>query len=240
MSVQITKEDREKLFRQGVVELRFPSSTVSSLMHKQLMAIEKFLSGVEQGFLCVDVDRNALSNQDDNGWLQSWVSPSNVDKMEENLLALKDLGITTMQFGYELGALWERENRNKYVENLLYCIDKYHTVPSGDDPGFQIQNTPSSEPMLGNPFFACDVDGRLYQGCAVVLEKTLPTFNETAKIGHVHDYQTLEGVQKDRLAQVKHFLDGTRKSPEEYRRLHSNMHLGYQVRTALHAKRHNV
>jgi sulfatase maturation enzyme AslB (radical SAM superfamily) len=168
------------------------------------------------------------------------VSPSNVDKMEENLLALKDLGITTMQFGYELGALWERENRNKYVENLLYCIDKYHTVPSGDDPGFQIQNTPSSEPMLGNPFFACDVDGRLYQGCAVVLEKTLPTFNETAKIGHVHDYQTLEGVQKDRLAQVKHFLDGTRKSPEEYRRLHSNMHLGYQVRTALHAKRHNV
>jgi hypothetical protein len=162
------------------------------------------------------------------------VSPESVDRVSENVKYMAERGVRRVQLAYELGANWEKGPRQRYLEHLEGVIRDFH----GKD--FQIQNSPYSEPVLGNPFFVIDCNGDMFQGCAVVLEKTLPTFNDTARLGHISQVDSLVGRQRDRLAQVTYFLKGTRPNPADWIRLRSNMHLGYQVRRLLLSLGHNV
>ncbi|MBK7579462.1 MAG: radical SAM protein [Myxococcales bacterium] len=163
------------------------------------------------------------------------VSPESVDRAFDNVAYLKSRGVPRVQLAYELGANWEHDTRASYIRGLEAAIRTFH----GKD-GFQIQNSPYSEPVLGNPFFVIDCNGDMFQGCAVVLEKTLPTFNDVARLGHISAVDTLVGRQRERLAQVTYFLKHTRPNAADYVRLRSNMQLGYQVRRSLLALGHNV
>ena len=163
------------------------------------------------------------------------VSPENVHQMVENVGYLKGRGVKQVQLGYELGAMWTPELRRAYLQGLRAAIEAHHR--HGE---FVVQNSPYSEPVLGNPFFVVDVNGDMFQGCAVVLEKTLPTFNDTARLGHISQIHSLDGLQRDRVGQIRHFLRGTRPNPQDYPKLRSNMHLGYQVRWMLTEMGHGV
>ncbi len=162
------------------------------------------------------------------------VSPENVGRVLDNVAYLKERGVPRVQLAYELGPLWDQPSQARYLATLRAAIETFH----GKD--FQIQNSPWSEPVLGNAFFAIDCNGDMFQGCAVVLENTLPTFNDTARLGHIDDIDTLSGKQRERLAQVTHFLRGTRPNASDYVRLRSNMQLGYRVRKLLLELRHNL
>jgi sulfatase maturation enzyme AslB (radical SAM superfamily) len=153
------------------------------------------------------------------------VSPSNVDRIEENVLFFKNLGVRRLQVTYELGAYWCEPYRSQYVRGFREVIEKH----DGQD-GFCLQHGPSSEPVLGNMTFIVDVNGDMYRGCAVVLEKTMPRFNEVVRIPNLEQLEDLESYVRDREDQVRDFLRRTRCAENDYKLLKSNMHLGYLLR----------
>ena len=152
------------------------------------------------------------------------VSPENVEQMEENVLHFKRLGVKRLQVTYELGAYWCEPFRSQYVKNFRYVIEKYN------ERSFVLQHGPSSEPVLGNMTFIVDVNGDMYRGCAVVLEKTMPRFNEVVRIPNLDTLENLTGYVRTREEQVRDFLRRTRIAENDYRLLKSNMHLGYLLR----------
>jgi len=192
--------------------------------HDQRAAYEKILG-------CIDL----LNERGLDYFCNMCVSPENVDRMVDNARFLMRRGVKRVQLGYELGALWDARGRSAYLAGLEAAIRELH-----DQDGFRIQNGPYSEPVLGNPFFVVDCNGDMFQGCAVVLERTLPTFNDTARLGHISEVDSLVGRQRDRLGQVRYFLRGTRPNQADWVRLRSNMHLGYLVRRLLLQMGHNV
>ncbi len=153
------------------------------------------------------------------------VSPSNVDRMEENVLFFKGLGVRRLQVTYELGAYWCEPYRSKYVQGFRHVIEKYD-----GQGGFCLQHSPSSEPVLGNMTFIVDVNGDMYRGCAVVLEKTMPRFNEVVRIPNLEQQDDLHQFVRTRQEQVRDFLRRTRVADNDYKLLKSNMHLGYLLR----------
>lgn len=153
------------------------------------------------------------------------VSPENVDRMEENVLFFRDLGVRRLQVTYELGAHWREPFRSAYVRGFREVIEKY------DGQGeFSLQYGPSSEPVLGNMTFIVDVNGDMYRGCAVVLEKTMPRFNEVVRIPNLDEQRDLTSFVRSRDEQVRDFLRRTRVAENDYKLLRSNMHLGYLLR----------
>lgn len=152
------------------------------------------------------------------------VSPSNVEQMEANVLHFKQLGVKRLQVTYELGAYWCEPYRSTYVKNFFDVIEKH------DGPGFCLQHGPSSEPVLGNMTFIVDVNGDMYRGCAVVLEKTMPRFNEVVRIPNIDQQTDLTQYVRTREEQVRDFLRRTRIADNDYKLLRSNMHLGYLLR----------
>lgn len=153
------------------------------------------------------------------------VSPENVDRMEENVLFFKNLGVRRLQVTYELGAHWCEPYRSQYVRGFRHVIETY----DGKD-GLCLQHSPSSEPVLGNMTFIIDVNGDMYRGCAVVLEKTMPRFNEVVRIPNIDEVGDLTTYVRSREEQVRDFLRRTREADNDYKLLKSNMHLGYLLR----------
>jgi sulfatase maturation enzyme AslB (radical SAM superfamily) len=153
------------------------------------------------------------------------VSPQNVDRIEENVLFFKELGVRRLQVTYELGAHWCEPYRSKYIRGFRDVIEKY----DGQD-GLCLQHSPSSEPVLGSMTFIVDVNGDMYRGCAVVLEKTMPRFNEVVGLPNLDEIDDLESYVRSRDEQVRDFLRRTRVAPNDYKLLKSNMHLGYLLR----------
>jgi pyruvate-formate lyase-activating enzyme len=151
------------------------------------------------------------------------ISPHNVDRMYANVEHLIGLGVPTLQIAYELGANWTEPDRKAYLVEFERCL-----VELGSRVA--IQNSPEAEPVLGSPFFVFDVTGEIFQGCAIVLEETLPTFNAAAKIGHLDSIGSLSRRQRSRIDQVTYFLRATRPNDADWIRIRSNMHLGYQLR----------
>jgi sulfatase maturation enzyme AslB (radical SAM superfamily) len=156
------------------------------------------------------------------------VSPDNVDAMGDNVAALFDLGATTVQVAYELGATWDREHRQRYVEALLRTKERYR-----HEPRRRVQNNWESEPVLGSSFFVLDVHGALYHGCAIVLEESMPAFDRATRIGSVSSVSSLAPLRRSLLQQLGHIRGGTRSSRDEYARLRSNLLLGLAVRRQL-------
>jgi sulfatase maturation enzyme AslB (radical SAM superfamily) len=153
------------------------------------------------------------------------VSPSNVERMEENVLHFKRLGVRRLQVTYELGAHWCEPYRSRYVKSFRHVIERYDRTD-----GFRLQHGPSSEPVLGIMTFIVDVNGDMYRGCAVVLEKTMPRFNEVVSIPHLDTHRDLHHYVRTREEQVRDFLRRTRVAENDYMLLKSNMHLGYLLR----------
>jgi sulfatase maturation enzyme AslB (radical SAM superfamily) len=158
------------------------------------------------------------------------VSPSNVEQMAENVLHFKNIGVRRLQVTYELGAHWCEPYRSAYVKNFRYVIEKYNRVD-----GFRLQYGPGSEPVLGNMTFIVDVNGDMYRGCAVVLEKTMPRFNEVVSMPNLDAHHDLHGYVRTREEQVRDFLRRTRVADNDYKLLKSNMHLGYLLRREMFA-----
>jgi MoaA/NifB/PqqE/SkfB family radical SAM enzyme len=163
------------------------------------------------------------------------VSPGNVDQMFENARHLKHEGVKRVQVSYELGALWEADGRRRYLAGLRRIIEELHDAKS-----YRVQDSPHGEPVLASLYFTFDCNGDVFNGPAVVLEKTLPAYNEAGRVGHVSSLKSLEGLERTRFEQVTYYMRETRSHPYSWDRLRSCMHLGYRVRTMLIEMRHNV
>lgn len=162
------------------------------------------------------------------------VSPGNVDRMFENARHLKQEGVKRVQVSYELGALWEAEGRRRYLHGLRRVIEELH-----DDATYRVQDSPHGEPVLSSVYFTFDCNGDVFNGPAVVLEKTLPAYNEAGRVGHVDTLASLDGLERSRFAQVTYYLRTTRGEPYAWNRLRSCMHLGYRVQHMLLEMKHN-
>lgn len=164
------------------------------------------------------------------------ITPETVEEMVPNVSYMRSRGVGQVQVAYELGANWVPDARKRYIENLERVVREFHNPKAG----FVVQNGGANEPVLGSAFFVVDCNGDMFQGCAVVLEKTLPTFNEVARLGHISEIDTLVGRQRDPVGQVTYFLRGTKPNQQDWIRLRSNMHLGYQVKQLLNRLGHNT
>ena len=173
-----------------------------------------------------------LNERNVNFFVNMVVSPSNVDRMEENVRHFKELGVRRLQITYELGAHWREPFRSRYVDNFCSAIERYDGRYEGER-GFTLQHGREGEPVLGNMVFIVDVNGDMFRGCAIVLEKTMPRFNDVTRIGHIDDHESLRPFVRSKLDQVTDFLRRTRIAPNDYMLLRSNMHLGYQLQHAV-------
>jgi len=162
------------------------------------------------------------------------VSPGNVDQMFENARHLKAEGVKRVQVSYELGALWEADGRRRYLAGLRRVIEELH-----DDRTYRVQDSPHGEPVLASVYFTFDCNGDVFNGPAVVLEKTLPAYNEAGRVGNVATLTSLEGLDRSRFEQVTYYMRATRSHPYSWDRLRSCMHLGYRVRSMLVEMKHN-
>lgn len=156
------------------------------------------------------------------------VTPDSAHAMVDNVGHIKALGAGRLQIAYELGGMWRAPDRARFLAGLRASIEAHH-----EEGVFDIMNAPDAEPVLGNMTFVLDTNGDVYRGCSIVLEHHMPTFNRSTFCGRVDDLDHLAPFMRSRLAQVDAFLRYTRRDPRDYEILHTNYHLGYQVRRML-------
>lgn len=177
----------------------------------------------ERAFGVVVENIRSLVAQNIPFFVNMCVSPQNVDNMFDNARFLADLGIPRIQIAYELGADWTAPLQQRFLVQFSRCLSGLH------GRAVHIQNNPSSEPVLGSSLAILDANGDIYRGCAIVLEKNNPTFNEAARVCRYDELQDLRGFVQPRIDVVRHFMTHT-TDPGDWRRIRSNMHLGYRMK----------
>lgn len=145
--------------------------------------------------------------------------PENLADLEKNVHYLMDLGAKNIQLSYTIGTHWLKQDIQSYFQILKRIIKI---------PDLNLRNLLSeSEPVLSSTQILVDSSGKIYLGCAAVLEKTFPELNKSfyfKELAKVTDILSLEKTKEEQMT----FLEKINKkfSPKLQRMIADNLRLG--------------
>lgn len=131
------------------------------------------------------------------------VSPASAGKLASSTAFLLDEGVRRLQFSYALGADWTVADRKTLARQLALACRRAEAIL----PPVDILNLNSSaEPVLLSRQHVVDVDGRLYLGCSIVLEKRWPRLHEAFRCGQVGRLARLPCLDRAPAGQLDRIL----------------------------------
>jgi len=146
-------------------------------------------------------------------------SPKNIKDLEKNIHYLINIGAKNILLSYTIGSYWPE----KIIKSYLKLLKKFIKIQN-----LNLRNsTESSEPILGSPQILIDSSGKIYLGCAAVLEKTFPELNKSFYFNElikVKEILALKRTKKDQVALLKKL--SKKFNPKLQRMILNNLRFG--------------
>lgn len=145
--------------------------------------------------------------------------PENLPGLQAGIRYLMKAGVRNIQLSYAIGATWGAAPIRAFLGALRRALKM---------PGFRLVNPlEESEPILGSPQILVTSAGRIYLGCAAVLERSFPLLNEAFyfnDLARVKDIRMLERGKGEQLKLLGRF---SRACPPRYKKMiESNLKFG--------------
>lgn len=115
--------------------------------------------------------------------------PQNLKDLKNNINYLLNLGVTDIQLSYAVGTYWPKKDISFYLKILNDIIRI---------PNLNLRNLiNNSEPILASPQSLVDTSGKVYIGCAGVLEKKYPQLNKSFYFGQLQKIKNIDSLYKN-------------------------------------------
>ncbi|MDD5067862.1 MAG: radical SAM protein [bacterium] len=148
--------------------------------------------------------------------------PRDLKEMKSNIDHLRELGVKNIQLSYAVGTYWSTDQIRSYLR-ILSDLAKV--------PDLNIRNLLSkSEPVLASPQILITSAGKIYLGCAAVLERSFPLLNRAFYFSGLTQVKNLSMLEREQEEQLKILDRCVQKLPSSQKKvISSNLLLGRAV-----------
>jgi len=143
--------------------------------------------------------------------------PQDLKYLKENVDYLIHLGVKDIQLAYAIGAYFKKKDLLAFIDELREIIK------ITEKKRVKLRNLYNKEPVLSAPQITIDSSGEIYIGCAFVLEKAFPQFNESFYLGTLKNVKNISFLKRTRQEQLELLLEEKEKLPPN---LLTNLYFG--------------
>ena len=165
----------------------------------------------------------ALVRADADFFVNLVVTPASAGRLAVSAAFLLEEGVRRLQFAYALGADWDRASRAVLGRQL--ALARKRTELRADI----LNRRSASEPVFLSRQHVVDVDGGLYLGCSIVLERRWPRLHEAFRCGRVGKTVRLPGLDRGPKEQLALIL-GAGLARGELKSVMGDIALGYWMK----------
>ena len=128
--------------------------------------------------------------------------PENIKDLKYNVNYLISLGIKDIQLAYAIGASFTDGD-------ISACLSEFNEIRKIiESKGIRFRNFHNdNEPILSSPQITVSSLGSVYIGCALILEKIFPYFNDMFYFGELKDLDTITSLSRTKKEQLKIILE---------------------------------
>jgi uncharacterized protein len=139
--------------------------------------------------------RNLIQNKKIDYFVNLTFLPKNLKHLKENIDYLLNLEAYNIQLSYAIGTYWPPQCISFYLK-LLNDFVKI--------PNLNLRNLDNaSEPVLASPQILIDSSGKIYLGCAAVLEKNYPKLNQSFYFSHLQNTKNIFLLKRTKEEQLE-------------------------------------
>ena len=128
------------------------------------------------------------------------VTPESAGRLSRGAAFLLAQGVRALQISYALGVFWD-ESSLKALEREIVLAARLADAAGPRAEIFNRRN--DAEPVLLSPQHVVDVDGGLYVGTSLVLERLWPRLHEAFRVGPVAGLKRLPGRRATPAGQLR-------------------------------------
>lgn len=128
------------------------------------------------------------------------VTPESAGRLSRSVAFLLEEGVRSLQISYALGVFWSEERLRLLEREIGRSV---RLADSAGPPAELFNRRNGAEPVLLSPQHVVDVDGRVYVGCGIVLERLWPALHRAFRVGDVAGLERLPGRRASRAGQLR-------------------------------------
>lgn len=166
-------------------------------------------------FLLIEKNLKMLTGKKVDYFVNMVFLPEDLDSLKRNIEYLISLGVKDIQLSYAIGVEFTKED----IQRFLAVFKEISSAG-----GVKLRNfCADNEPILSSPQITVDSEGKIYIGCALVLEKSFPEFNKLFYAGRIENFREISALRQSRAQQIRLLAANIEKLPP---RVLTNLYFG--------------